>query len=182
MNTITISSRELFPRRIESKSMDILWAAWVTDFAENHTVPSGIDIVGIYDAIDKNGKADFPFTVDLKIVLAYRVMNSVDFNQIYPISFDFRDQWGANIIFQMNDQLKIIEGTIPVQLYESYKFNKVTIREPGLYWLSILINGRVETTIPLRVIADRLSVIDLKRGIDIEMWPEDYEDFLKRGI
>ncbi len=162
--------------------MDVLWGAWVKELRDNPSDLRAFDVIGIYDTIHKKGKPDFPFTTDLQIVLAYRVTDSSEFGQIYQLTFDFRDQFGVNQIFKMNDQIIAYEGDIPVQLYETYEFKNVTIKEPDFYKLSVLLDGHFILYIPLRINAPKMVIVeDAERQITTELWPEDYDEYKKKG-
>ena len=63
--------------------------------------------------------------------------DATEFGRIYKLTFDFRDKYGVDNIFEMDDQITAYAGDFPVQLYETYCFNDVEIKEPDLYKLSI---------------------------------------------
>jgi hypothetical protein len=65
------------------------------------------------------------------------VTDATEFSRIYKLTFDFRDKYGVDNIFEMDDQITAYAGDIPVQLYETYCFNDAEIKEPDLYKLSI---------------------------------------------
>ena len=179
MNTITIATRKPFLHR--AKPMDVLWGAWIKDFRDDPSGFRAFDIIGIYDIISKKGKADFPFVVDLRVVLAYRVTDESEFGRIYKLTFDFRDRFGVNQVFKMEDQINASEGDIPVQVYETYEFKNVTIKEPDLYKLSVLLDGHFVLSIPLWVIAPKMTLWDTEKDITTELWPEDYDDYKNKG-
>lgn len=176
MNTTTIAVKQPLIRK--TKRMNVLWGAWIKGVEDNPSELYAFDVVGIYDHIHKKKKADFPFVVDLQIVLACRVTDHSEFGRIYKLTFDFHDRFGINKIFIMEDQIMAYEGDLPVQIYETYKFNNVTIKEPDFYNLSVLIDGYFVLSIPLWITAPKMTIFeDAEKGITTELWPEDYDDY-----
>ncbi len=162
--------------------MDVLWGAWIKGIKDDPSELNAFNIIGIYDRIHKKGKAGFPFTVDLQVIFAYRVTDSSEFGQIYQLIFDFRDKFGVNEIFKMEDQIIAYEGDIPVQLYETYNFNNITINEPDLYKLSVKLDRHFVLSVPLWITAPKMIIVeDAKRNITTELWPEDDNDYTNKG-
>ena len=148
------------------KPMDVLWGAWIEDFNVNED--NSLDITGIYDEIYKKKKADYPFTIDLQVVVAYRVTDPSERGHIYNLTFDFRDQYGAIHIFEMNDQIIVPEDDIPHTFYESYEFKDIEIKEPDLYMLAILLDKHIKLPIPLWIVSPKAG------SFNTEMWFEDW--------
>jgi len=118
--------------------MEVLWGAWVKKVTREKEPPYSIDINGIYDTINKHVKGDFPFTINLKVILAFEAQASEQ-ERIFKCTLRIIDL-DARDIFAINDQIAIPNGDIPLRWYEDYEFNDVLFREPGYYELSILIN------------------------------------------
>jgi hypothetical protein len=179
MNITTIATKKRLVHR--TKPMEILWGAWIKGLKQNSRELNAFDIIGIYSDIHKEGKTDFPFVVDLQVVLAYRVRDVAEFGQIYQLTFDFRDKNGVKQIFKMNDQIIAYEGDIPVELYETYCFRNVEIKDPDFYRLNIYLDRRFTFFIPLRITAPKRIIDDVDNDIITELWPEDYEEYKKKG-
>jgi hypothetical protein len=161
------------------KYMDVLWGAWVTEFKYNSEVYTGIDIIGAYDVIVKEKKNDFPFSIDLKAVIALQASVS-EYKHAFNLALEIIDL-DSSILFEDKEYLEVPEGDSPMRWYEYFEFNNVLIRKEGYYELSILVNQEQKQRIPLWVTVSKLSIIDEKNDVDIEMYPEDYQRLKDEG-
>jgi len=152
--------------------MDILWGAWATEVIRDAERQIK-DIIGIYDEIWKERKADFPFRTDLLAVWACQA-EVAEFGRTHQITLNIIDVAG-NSLCSVNDQLTVGRGDTPYRWYETSEFPSVEIEEPGYYELSILVDKQVRHCIPLWVIAPKMMILDPERDSTTEMWPEDYE-------
>lgn len=171
MKTDTITTIQNRHRKV--KPTEVLWGAWV-DFAGYDEETKSYDFEGIYDTISKKGKEDFPFIVDLKLVMQCQA-DVAEFNQEYVITLDFIGRYGIKHIFKVDRELPVYESDIPYRWYEYYEFNNILIPEPDYYELLISIEKQFEQRIPLWVVAPKMILIDEETGSTTEMWPEDLD-------
>lgn len=154
--------------------MDVLWGAWVRQvvFDEQHRTT---DILGIYDEIWKRRKSDFPFSVNLNVILSYQAYPS-EYEKTKEVSFSMHDI-DASELFSYSFMLQVpaLYGDSKIRWYESYDLSNIVIKEPGYYELGILVNGEEKQNIPLRVIAPKMVDLDKLINHDIyeERWIED---------
>jgi len=153
--------------------MEVLWGAWVRRlvFSEHDEL---INIEGIYDVISKKVKADFPFLVDLQVVLAFKKYRAEE-GRNFEISLEMRDMDGLTIISD-NTTITVPEADNKVW-YEGYEFKAVEITRPGYYELWVLVSGEQRQTVGLWVTAPKTTVYDPERDITTELWSEDYRDW-----
>jgi len=158
----------IYSRGKNKKKMDVLWGAWVKEV--NHT-QNCIDIIGIYDDIWKTKRGDFPFTVDLKALVAYQA-NSTESDKTFHRTLTIMDI-DARPIFS-DDSVMIIPTVLdtPYRWYEEYVLKGVVIKEPAYYQLSILINQEEKQVIPLRVLAPKRMIWNPEDDSTIEEWIE----------
>lgn len=153
--------------------MDVLWGAWVKKCKYSPETDT-YDFVGIYDRIVKDGKRDFPFKVDLQLIVAYRVLDPIERGQIYPLTFDFKDKTAIIEIFKMNDQVAVPKWDMPIHFYQNYIFKDIEIQDTNLYYLTISLDGRYKLAVPLLVDAPKMMIYDPEEDSTKEMWAEDF--------
>jgi hypothetical protein len=173
MNTTTIATEKPIQRE---EAMDVLWGAWVKQ-VRFHRQTYSVDVLGIYEVIEKEKKADFPFLVDLKAVFAFSVANEVELGQSYTLSFDLTDKYAVYHPFTMNQQISVPKGDLPMRWYQPFTFSNVLIKEPVVHYLYVSIERQFKFSMPLWILAPKLMVIDDERDITTEMWPEDWEEW-----
>lgn len=158
--------------------MQVMWGAWVKKAIIRRKHPFTVDIQGIYEQIWKHEKADFPFSVDLTLLLVYQITNRAEFGQVYKLALDFRDKYGIDCLFRSIQPMQLPEGDLPVRWYETYAINNVVIKQPDDYAMNIYINQEFKQLIPLWVIAPKVMTWDDATGTTTEMWPEEFfKDF-----
>ena len=157
--------------------MDVLWGAWVKQVNFGR---ESIDISGIYQVIWKEKKGDFPFIIDLHVILAYEALQA-ECDKKLNTTVEIIDQDAINRIFQRNFYITVPQGDMPLRWYEDYVFENVEIREPGYYELIIFIENQCKQRVPLRVVAPKMMIIDEKNDIKTELWPEDLERWEKEN-
>ena len=154
----------------KTNTMDVLWGAWAKQI--NHANDS-VDIMGIYDEIWKEKKSDFPFLVNLLLVLAYQADKS-EIEQTYQVTLTMVDRFGIDILFSEVFPITVFQGDMPLRWYESYWLNNVEIREPDYYELNVLISRQFKQRIPLWILAPKMTLLDSDYHITKEIWPEDF--------
>jgi len=157
-------------------TMDVLWGTWVkqVNYNPNQDNGEGIDIIGAYDTISKKVKNDFPFTIDLELILACQA-DQTEQEQTYHITLDFIDRFGINHLFVLTKSITIPSGDMPLRWYESYAFNDVLITEPDYYELQVLVARQFKQRIPLWIIAPKVVIYDPEKDSTTELWPEDWK-------
>ena len=154
--------------------MDVLWGAWIKQLDYDEGLHY-INIIGIYDIIDKWRKSDYPFTTDLKVVLACQgypseyghqkeislVMWDIDATELYSQSFSL--------------EVPTLFGESKVRWYETYELSGIVFGAPGYYELGILVNGEEKQNIPLQIMSGKMVDLDkfIKHDIYEERWFED---------
>ena len=153
--------------------MEVLWGAWVKH-TELGRRGQDIDVIGIYDEIWRKNKTDYPFSIDLQVIIAFQSYLS-ESNREFTMTLEVVNASGQ--IIYTRDELLCMPETLDatVQWYESYKLDGIRINEPGEYQLSILINGEVKRIVPLHVIATKMVIYDPEKDSTTEMWPEDWK-------
>lgn len=177
MNTTTITTKEPIQR---AEAMDVLWGAWVKQ-VKFHEHPYYVDILGIYEVIDKEKKSDFPLITDLHLVLAFNVANTVELGQTFEINLDFADRFGVYHPFNVTYQITVPKGDLPMRWYEPYIFRDVLIREPDHYYLNVSIARQFKLSVPLWIIAPKAIMYDPEKDSTTEFWPEDWDEFFNKG-
>ena len=177
MNTTTMTTKQPI---IRTEPMEALWGAWTKQvvFRPKH---GSIDITGIYDNIHKEKKNDFPFTVDLRVIIAFQA-DKAEIENTYKIKLDLIDRYAINHLFILQKEVTVFDGDVPIRWYESYYFENVEFREPDYYELLVSIDNQFKQRIPLWVTAPKLMMLDLDKDITTEMWPEDSDLFKDKDI
>jgi hypothetical protein len=151
--------------------MDVLWGAWIkqVNFDQWQRLA---DLIGIYDMIHKEKKSDFPFISDLHVILAYEA-SLAECTKSFKITLEIIDLDATHRIFELNGEITVPQGDMPLRWYEYYVLENVIIREPGYYELSVSIDGQSKQRVPLWVTAPKLWIMD--GDITTEMWDDDFE-------
>jgi len=157
--------------RYRTKLMDVLWGAWARDVIKKPNSDE-ISILSIYDTIRKGGKKDFPFTVDLLAIVAYRTY-PIEYQQVFKVTLKMLDL-DMTPIFAQNEQIQV-PTMDELMWYETYELKGVEIREPGVYELNVLVNDDRKQYIPLHVLADKAMILDLENDSYEEKWLEDVD-------
>jgi hypothetical protein len=159
------------------KPMDVLWGAWVKQVVYSDSLPETIDIKGIYDTIRKNKKSDYPFSMNLQVVLVYQAHLS-ESGKDYNISLGMIDI-DAVPLLSIEDIITVPEFSDErvIRWYQDYKFHSVVIKQPGYYELSISVNNEHRQHIPLLVDSPKAVDMDklIKYDIYEERWIEDVD-------
>jgi len=154
------------------KPMEVLWGAWVRE-AIYHDEQDTWDFIGIYDYIRKHKRSDFPLTVNLQAVIAYQASVS-ESKRKFQLVLEILDL--DKPIFSIIEDLKLVEFADPsIRWYETYKVENVIIREPGEYYLYILIDNQEKHRIPLRIEADKALIYNWEEDSTKEIWAEDLD-------
>ena len=156
--------------------MDVLWGAWCKTVTWNKDY--SLDIVGIYEDIMLEGRADFPHKTNLNVIISYQAQRAEQGRAIKQ-TLIIRDLDGSSI-FEQDWMLSIPQGDTPLRWYETYDLENITFKEPGYYELTVLVNGDAKQIIPLNVNATKVMMWDEERDMTIEAWEiKDIQDILK---
>jgi len=150
--------------------MDVLWGAWARQVI---LARNSLDIMGIYDEIWKKGRSDFPFEVDLNLILSYQAYPS-EFEKTKEITMSMLDIDASELLsYSFDLEVPAMYGESKIRWYEDYELTKVKIKEPGYYELGILINGEQKQNVPLWVIAPKKSTWNPDDASTFEEWAEE---------
>lgn len=169
MNTTTIATKQPFQR---IRPMDVTWAAWVRDInynPEQHTW----DFIGIYDTISKHNKSDFPFSVDLQLIVSYTA-KLPESKKTFNLKLEILDL--DKPIFSIEENIVLPEFLDKdIQWYQDYKIENVVFKEPGDYFLYILVDNQEKQSVPLHIHVPKAVNMDkfMKYSIYEERWIED---------
>jgi len=151
--------------------MDVLWGAWIRQInLDQHQ--QLVDIIGIYHIIHKENKSDFPLITDLHVILAFEA-TLAECTKTFKITLEIIDLDATHRIFELNGEIVVPEGDMPLIWYEDYVLENVIIREPAYYELSVSIDNQFKQRVPLWVTAPKMWIMN--GDITTEMWGEDYE-------
>lgn len=155
------------------KTMDVLWGAWVkqTTYDEQSRTYS---FEGIYDTIYKDKKADYPFYIDLLVILACQA-SPAEYDRTFTATLDLIDDDAINHLAIQDEQITVPSGDSPQRWYEDFELKGVEIREPGQYSLSILIENQQKHAVPLWVVSSKMLITDEENDVTTELWAEDYK-------
>lgn len=156
------------PSGCRAKLMDVLWGAWIKQLTY---VPESrsINIEGIYEDIYKQSIKDYPFTINLRAVIAYRAFRA-ESGQTYDVELKLLDVDGSDII-SLRSAIDIPEVDYTEQRwYEDYELDNVEIEEPGYYELSICINKEIKKVVPLWVVTPKEYELDENWRTISERW------------
>jgi len=169
MNCAKLTTKELC---YIIKPMDVLWGTWAKHIKLNEAKQL-VDLTECYESIHKEGKKDFPFTVDLQVLIAYQSKLS-ESNQEFRVSLDIIDDIGQYV--HSEDRQIVVPEAVDtlIRWYESYIFSDVKIIEPRYHQLSILINGEEKHVIPLYIFGHKITILDSEKDSTTEMWYEDW--------